>query len=84
MSTFKQIRAIALLPGTVTFVSGDRFGARAKANGMVEVYRNGTLLATRDVTGWPYYANGGYVGLWFIGVNNCTVVDDFGGGTTTP
>ncbi|MEK7326405.1 MAG: hypothetical protein AAB217_14235, partial [Chloroflexota bacterium] len=65
----------------VTFVNGDRLGARAKADGTVEVYRNGTLLATRDVTGWPYYANGGYIGLWFIGVTSATVVDDFGGGT---
>ncbi len=66
----------------VTFVNGDQLGARAKANGMVEVYRNGSLLATRDVTGWPYYANGGYVGLWFISTSSdSTFADDFGGGT---
>ncbi len=66
----------------VTFVNGDQLGARAKANGMVEVYRNGSLLATRDVTGWPHYANGGYVGLWFISTSSdSTFADDFGGGT---
>jgi hypothetical protein len=68
----------------VTFANGDRLGARAKANGMVEVYRNGVLLATRDVTGWPYYANVGYIGLWFIGTNDSTFADDFGGGTIGP
>jgi hypothetical protein len=40
----------------VTFVNGDTFGARALANGSVEVYKNGTLLGTRDVTSWSYYA----------------------------
>jgi len=63
----------------VTFAAGDRFGARARANGMVEVYKNGTLLGSRDVTAWPYYANGGYIGMWFINSNN-SLVDDFGGG----
>ena len=48
--------------------------------GQVKVYRNGTLLATRDVTGWPYYAEGGYIGLWFINAGDA-VLDDFGGGT---
>jgi len=64
----------------VTFANGDQFGAKAKANGMVEVYRNGALLATRDVTAWPYYANGGYIGLWFLGANSA-LLDNFGGGT---
>jgi len=64
----------------VTFVDGDTFGARALANGTVEVYKNGTLLATRDITAWPHYADGGYIGLWFIGAEDA-VLDDFGGGT---
>jgi hypothetical protein len=66
----------------VTFVSGDRFGARAKANGQVEVYRNSTLLGSRDVTAWPYYANGGYIGLWFVSAGSA-LLDDFGGGTVS-
>jgi PKD repeat protein len=66
----------------VALSHGDQLGARATADGQVEVYRNGTLLATRDVTGWPYYANGGYIGLWFINADD-TVLDDFGGGTVT-
>jgi hypothetical protein len=64
----------------VTFVDGDHFGARALADGTVEVYRNGELLAARDITSWSHYAAGGYIGLWFIGAENA-VLDDFGGGT---
>lgn len=64
----------------VTFVNGDQFGARARANGMVEVYRNGNLLGTRDASGWTYATSGGYIGLWFINASN-SVLDDFGGGT---
>ncbi len=66
----------------VTFANGEQLGARATADGQVKVYRNGTLLATRDVTGWPYYAEGGYIGLWYINAGNA-VLDDFGGGTAT-
>jgi hypothetical protein len=65
----------------VTFANGDQFGARATASGQVQVYRNGMLLGTRDVTAWPYYANGGYIGLWFINAGNA-VFDNFGGGST--
>ena len=65
----------------VTFANGDPFGARARADGTVEVYRNGTLLATRSITAWPFYANGGYVGLWFVNANG-VLADNFGGGTT--
>jgi hypothetical protein len=63
----------------VAFVDGDTFGARALANGTLEVYRNGELQATRDITSWSHYADGGYIGLWFIGAENA-VLDDFGGG----
>ncbi|MBI1881844.1 MAG: PKD domain-containing protein, partial [Chloroflexi bacterium] len=66
----------------VTFANGDQFGARATASGQVEVYQNGGLLATRDVTGWPYYANGGYIGMWFIDADT-SILDDFGGGVTS-
>ncbi len=65
---------------SVTFASSDQFRARAKANGTVEVYRNGVLLATRDVSDWPDYANSGYIGLWFTGASDATL-DDLGGGT---
>lgn len=64
----------------VTFVDGDVFGARARADGIVEIYRNGELIGTRDVTSWKFYDKGGYIGLWILGTRN-TVLDDFGGGT---
>jgi PKD repeat protein/lysophospholipase L1-like esterase/Mg-chelatase subunit ChlD len=64
----------------VTFSNGDQFGARAYADGTVEVYKNGTILATHDITSWSYYDQGGYIGLWFIDAQDA-VLDDFGGGT---
>jgi Mg-chelatase subunit ChlD len=64
----------------VAFVDGDVFGARARADGIVEIYRNGELIGTRDVTSWKFYDKGGYIGLWILGTRN-TVLDDFGGGT---
>ena len=64
----------------VTFAAGDQFGARAKADGTVEVYRNGTLLGTRSITAWPFYSNGGYIGMWFVNANGARA-DNFGGGT---
>lgn len=67
----------------VTFANGDQLGARAKADGSVEIYRNGNLLATRSITSWPFYANGGYIGLWLVNVPNA-VADNFGGGTIAP
>jgi hypothetical protein len=63
-----------------TFVNGDQFGARARPDGTVEVYRNGTLLGTRSITSWPFYNSGGYIGLWFVNAPNA-LLDNFGGGT---
>jgi hypothetical protein len=67
----------------VTFVNGDQLGVRAKADGTVEVYQNGTLLATRNITSWPYYASGGYIGVWLLKAPNA-LADNFGGGTIVP
>jgi len=64
----------------VTFSNGDQFGARATADGTVEVYKNGTLVGTRDITSWTHYAEDGFIGLWFIDAEDA-VLDDFGGGT---
>jgi hypothetical protein len=63
----------------ITFANGDRFGARATSSGQVEVYKNGTLIGTCDVSAWTYNANGGYIGLWFLNAGNA-FFDDFGGG----
>ena len=63
----------------VTFAAGDQFGARAKADGSVEVYKNGSLLATRSIMAWPFYASGGYIGLWLVNAGAARA-DNFGGG----
>ncbi len=67
---------------SASFSIGDQFGARARANGTVEVYKNGSLLGTRDVTAWPYYNSGGYIGMGFVNANGAKV-DDFGGGNVS-
>jgi hypothetical protein len=64
---------------SVALANGDQLGASVRSNGTVEVYRNGVLLGTRDASGWTYAANGGYIGVWFIGASNA-FADDFGGG----
>jgi len=66
---------------SVTFAVGDVFGARAKADGTVEVYKNGALVGSRSITAWPYYANGGKIGLWMYNAGG-TIIDDFGGGNS--
>jgi hypothetical protein len=65
----------------VTFQAGDRFGARAKADGTVEIYKNSTLVGTRTVAAtWPHRSSGGRIGVWLIDAGGVKY-DDFGGGT---
>jgi hypothetical protein len=66
--------------GNVTFAAGSQFGARARNDGTVQVYRNGVLLDSVSVAGWAYAALGGRIGL---SCSNATAsrFDDFGGGT---
>jgi PKD repeat protein/glucose/arabinose dehydrogenase len=66
----------------VTFVAGDRFGARAFANGTVTVYRNATLIGTVSVSGWSFAASGGRIGV-SVGNASTARFDDFGGGSIT-
>jgi len=65
---------------STTFASGDQFGAIARSTGSVEIYKNGTLLATVDASAWTHSTDGGYIGLWVTDASG-TVLDDFGGGT---
>jgi hypothetical protein len=67
----------------VSFVNGDRFGARVSASGQVTVYRNGQALATRDASAWTYASSTGYIGLWTDRAS-AALLDDFGGGTVVP
>jgi hypothetical protein len=62
-----------------TFAEGDRFGARARPDGVVELRQNGNLIASRDISDWPFAQAGGYIGLWMINTSS-TVLDNFGGG----
>ena len=65
---------------TVTYTPGDRFGARANANGTVEVYRNSTQIGTASTSGWPFNGAGGRLGLTLGGATSSRL-DNFGGGT---
>ena len=66
-------------PIPATYATGDRFGARAYANGQVEVYQNGTRIGVRPLSGWPYVTGGGRIGMTIDAVNKGSF-DDFGGG----
>lgn len=75
-------------PIPVTFQPGDQFGARALADGTVEVYRNGAMLSSVSVAGWPYATFGGSLGMTVTAAYTGRF-DDFGGGdvvftTNTP
>lgn len=61
---------------------GDRFGARARADGKVEVYKNEALAGTFDVSMFPYATSGGRIGFFSSSLVAPAHFDDFGGGTT--
>lgn len=64
----------------VHFADGDQFGARAFADGTVDVLKNGTVVGQVQVdSSWPYMSQSGRIGLWMIG--GAQVLDDFTGGT---
>ncbi len=72
------------------FANGDQFGARALADGTVNVYKNGALIGSTNITTGPtpwlaaLAAGGGQIGVWFLGAGNSTAqdarFDNFGGG----
>jgi len=64
----------------VAFSNGDRFGARARSDGWVEVLRNGVVVGSRDASAWTFSAAGGSLGIWMANATN-TLLDDFGGMT---
>jgi len=63
----------------VTFQNGDVLGAKARADGSVEVYKNGALVGSRDARSWAFTGRGGKVGLWTINGTG-VLLDDFAGG----
>lgn len=64
---------------SVVLSAGDQYGARALADGTLEIYKNGSLVATRDVHSWPGSSGEGYIGLWYADAS-AQKLDDFGGG----
>jgi hypothetical protein len=66
----------------VQLAAGDVLGGRVRANGTVEIYRNGTLLGSTTVTGWPFLNATGFGGVWVVGGAG-TAFDDFRAGTLT-
>jgi hypothetical protein len=76
----------------VTFANGDRFSARSYSDGTVNVYKNGALIGSVNVTTgpnpWPaaFASASGRIGVWFIRAGgfaspNDAQFDDFGGNT---
>ncbi len=70
----------------VTFANGDTLGARALADGTVNVYKNGTQIGTTNVSAF-FTASGGRIGVRFSGSGltpftppNDVRFDNFGGG----
>jgi uncharacterized protein len=69
-----------------TFADGDVLGAWALADGTVEMYQNGTLIASVRLNaedGAFFNSKGGKIGLWTLAASG-TFFDDFGGGTAAP
>ena len=69
----------------VAFKQGDQFGARAYANGVVEIYRNRRLagaVTLNPIDRAFFAARGGYIGLW-SGRRADIALDDFGGGNAS-
>ena len=75
----------------VTFGPGDRFGARALADGQVIVFKNGIAIGSHYLTSgpnpWPAprATGGGKIGVWFKGNfqgpnGQAAGFDNFGGG----
>ncbi len=62
-----------------TFVAGDQFGARARADGVVQVFKNGALLGSYSALTWPYATAGGSIGMT-LSQTFQSRFDDFGGG----
>jgi hypothetical protein len=83
----QKVRVQSRLPGQnwqvlaqfpASFADGDQLGARALADGHVQVFRNGLLIGEAQAD--AFFANiGGRIGMRCIDARN-TLLDDFGGG----
>jgi hypothetical protein len=68
----------------VTLELGDQLGGRVRADGFIDVFRNGTLIGSVDANDFPYIDQAGRIGVngWNPDSTSLTqnVWDDFGGG----
>jgi Regulator of chromosome condensation (RCC1) repeat len=93
----RAVRVSALRPGrngvwklysnqAATFANGDILGARIGANGIVKIYKNGTLIATVTLNSADqtfFNGKGGRIGVMTVNGGNA-LLDNFGGGNLTP
>ena len=63
----------------ITLHDGDQYGARAYANGLVDVFVNHVKLGTADVSNWEFAHGGGYIGMTIAEATE-SLLDNFGGG----
>jgi len=59
-----------------TFSEGDVMGARAFGDGAIQILRNGVVVATTNITSWPFNNQGGYTGI-YVWNGPGAVLDDF-------
>jgi hypothetical protein len=66
----------------VELAPGDQLGARARADGFIEVFKNGSRIGLFDATSYPFIDQPGYIGVnGFTGSGKTSNGwDDFGGG----
>jgi len=62
--------------------AGDVFGGRIYTGGLVEMYRNGIVIASINVSSWLDTAKPGRAGVWVVNGPN-TIMDNFGAGAVT-
>lgn len=69
-----------------TFTNGGVLGARAKADGTVQIYKNGVQIASVTLSAADqgfFNSKGGKIGIWTVAASNA-LMDDFSGGTLNP
>ena len=61
---------------------GDQLGARARSGGRLDVFVNGVLATSLDISEFPHHAKGGRIGVNCLptGAGAALAWDDFGGG----
>ncbi len=69
---------VPLEPTSMVLAAGDQLGARVHADGTLEIFVNGVVKVTYDVSAFPYTS--GRIGLNGLTTNATLAWDDFGGG----